>query len=171
MYRTSLLVAVAGAALAGMAGSATADGPTLPGNARPTVVTVSPAKIKPGDKVRVKVRCMTHVGGRAVLKVSSPAFPTVKAVREHTSFSPRLDPAIKPGTYTVRGSCKAPGAFVKKNPSADDTRFTVVAPPAPPQQRRGAPPRKSPVAGRTKQTRKVPAGAAATGFGEVLVGR
>ncbi|KAB2339501.1 hypothetical protein [Actinomadura rudentiformis] len=162
MHRTSLLVAAAGMALAWMAGPAHADGPTLPGNARPTVVTVSPSKVKPGDTVRVKVRCMTHVGGKAVLKVSSPAFPEATAVREHKTFTPRLDPSIKAGSYTVRAACKAPGAFVKKAPYADDARFTVVAPPAPPA------PEKEPVTSRTKQTRKVPAGAAATGFGEVL---
>lgn len=160
MHRMSLFVAAAGMALTGMAGPAHADGPTLPANARPTVVTVSPSKVKPGDTVRVKVRCMTHVGGKAVLKVSSPAFAKATAVREHKTFTPRLDPSIKAGSYTVRAACKAPGAFVKKAPYADDARFTVVAPPPPP--------RKEPVNGRTTQTRKVPAGAAATGFGEVL---
>src|SRR5687768_7583875 len=64
MHRLSLLVAAAGMALTGMAGSAHADGPSLPANARSTVVTVSPSKVKPGETVRVKVRCMTHVGGK-----------------------------------------------------------------------------------------------------------
>ncbi|MFG2001819.1 hypothetical protein ACGFNU_21975 [Spirillospora sp. NPDC048911] len=175
MHRRSLLVAAVGVALAGpaltgTAGPAHADGPVLPKNARSTTVTVSPEKVKPGESVRVHVRCMTHVGGSAVLKVSSAAFPTVNAARQNLSFSPRLDPAIKPGTYTVRGACRAPGAYVKKRPATDTDTFTVVAPPAPPAQRKGPPLRKAQPRHGT-QTRKVPAGAAATGFGEVLAGR
>ena len=49
MHRRSLLVdavgvALVGIALTGMAGPARADGPVLPKNARPTVISVSPDK-------------------------------------------------------------------------------------------------------------------------------
>jgi hypothetical protein len=181
--RASLIVVMLGAGMAATCGTAFADGPTLPKNARGTEVTVSPAKVKPGDPVQLRVRCMTHVGGTTSMKVMSPSFPTLSAHGQQRAFSPVVSPAAKPGTYTVRAVCQAKGAFVAKRPANDLATFVVQAPPAPPapkrrlgpplakaappQQRRGRPTFHHSKPGRTTQTSKVPVGAAATGGGPV----
>jgi hypothetical protein len=178
-----LVVVMLGAGMAATCGTAFADGPTLPKNARGTDITVSPTKVKPGDPLQLRVRCMTHVGGKASMKVVSPSFATLTASGQQRAFKPLVDPATKPGTYTVRALCRAKGAFVAKSPAADLATFVVAAPPAPPapkkrmgpplakaappQQRMGRPSIRRAKPGKATQTSKVPVGAAATGGGPV----
>ena len=147
--------------------------------------------MKPGQPLALRVRCMTHVGGTTSIKVVSPSFPTLKAGGQQRSFTPKVSPAAKPGTYTVRAVCRAKGAFVAKSPAADLATFVIEAPPAPPApKRRSGPPlaqppqrngmaqtRRDPAGkpvsrsaakpGKATQTSKVPVGAAATGGGPV----
>ncbi|MBO2452147.1 hypothetical protein J4573_34015 [Actinomadura barringtoniae] len=196
MPRASLMVVMLGAGLAatcGTCGTAFADGPTLPANARGTTLTISPARVRPGAPLALRVRCMTHVGGTTSIRVVSPSFPTLTGGGQQRAFKPQVDPAAKPGTYTVRAVCRTKGAYVAKSPAADLATFVVEAPPAPPApKRRSGPPlakagpaqragmaqtraglaskaagRHAAKPGKATQTSKVPVGAAATGGGPV----